>query len=395
MRKPKWCYFLAILPILIACNLHAASLSWLKAEGTQIVDEEHRPVILKGVNLGGWLTEEMWMMPIQTGGMIKDHVSLWKTLRGRFSDREVNQLKDALRSSWVTQEDFAQIAKDGFNVVRIPILYDILEADNGYIWLDRAIRWARNNGLYVVIDLHGVPGRQSREHHTGESDVNSFFKDCVYLQQTIRLWQTIAARYKDYPEVAGYDLINEPMGADSVDQLMCVQNILYHAIREVDEKHIIIFEDGYKGITNILHPVLRCWENVVLSTHNYGFDAKAPEDHIEGLKALLEEVRVFQAVVPIPYFLGEFNLEPNGTIEAMKAYMQLLKDTGYGWAIWTYKTISLQGSGLYSLWGMYRNVNSFVSIDPLNDTFEILLFKINLLLTTNLQRFGSLIASLG
>ncbi len=68
----------------------AADLPWLRAEGTKIVDPSGKPVPLRGANLGGWLVEEMWMMPFVTkppegSGLpeIRDHASLWKVVEKR------------------------------------------------------------------------------------------------------------------------------------------------------------------------------------------------------------------------------------------------------------------------------------------------------------------------
>ena len=68
-----------------AARAWAADRPWLHAEGTRIADQDGKPVILRGVNLGGWLVEEMWMMPFQTKPPaelrwpeVKDHVSLWR-----------------------------------------------------------------------------------------------------------------------------------------------------------------------------------------------------------------------------------------------------------------------------------------------------------------------------
>ena len=51
------------------------------------------PVVLRGINLGGWLVEEPWMMPIQTKPPtgsdlppIRDNRSLWAVVEARLGD---------------------------------------------------------------------------------------------------------------------------------------------------------------------------------------------------------------------------------------------------------------------------------------------------------------------
>lgn len=64
--------------------------------------------------------------------------------------------------SWITQDDFNEIASMGLNHVRIPIGYWALNPlpRDPYIQgqlpiLDNAIDWARNASLKVLLDLHG------------------------------------------------------------------------------------------------------------------------------------------------------------------------------------------------------------------------------------------------
>lgn len=64
--------------------------------------------------------------------------------------------------SWVTADDLSQIAAAGMNHVRIPVGYWAIEhldgdqfIDGQLEYLDRAIGWARDSGLKVIIDLHG------------------------------------------------------------------------------------------------------------------------------------------------------------------------------------------------------------------------------------------------
>ena len=71
-------------------------------------------------------------------------------------------------SSWITEEDFGQIASAGLNFVRIPIGYWSVIPMPGdpyvagaYAWMGKALDWAQGAGLKVMIDLHGAPGSQN------------------------------------------------------------------------------------------------------------------------------------------------------------------------------------------------------------------------------------------
>src|SRR5205085_1230012 len=86
--------------------------------------------------------------------------------------------------------------------------------------------------------------------------------------------------YRGRPEVAAYDLLNEPTGAATAAALIPVHDRLYKAIRQVDARHLIIVEDGYKGDDAFpAHPAGIGWQNVCFSKHHYRFDAKSPDVH--------------------------------------------------------------------------------------------------------------------
>lgn len=59
-------------------------------------------------------------------------------------------------SSWITEDDFAEIASKGLNFVRIPIGYWAVMPVDGdpyiqgaYQWLERATNWAQSANLKV------------------------------------------------------------------------------------------------------------------------------------------------------------------------------------------------------------------------------------------------------
>lgn len=123
---------------------------------------------VRGVNIGGWLVLEPWITP--------SIFSQWADNRAVVDEYTYSRTlgKDAARATlanhwktFITQDDFNQIAKAGLNHVRIPIGYWAISpvAGDPYVqgqldFLDLAIKWARSAGLKVMIDLHG--GKQTR-----------------------------------------------------------------------------------------------------------------------------------------------------------------------------------------------------------------------------------------
>lgn len=124
---------------------------------------------VRGVNLGGWFVLEPWITPSlfsqwSDGNSVVDEYGYTQALG---SQEAYNRLNSHW-SSWFQESDFAAIAAAGLNHVRIPIGYWALVPQSGdpYVQgqlphLDNAIGWARNHGLKVLLDIHGLPGSQN------------------------------------------------------------------------------------------------------------------------------------------------------------------------------------------------------------------------------------------
>ena len=365
-------FFLSLF--LLASGFRAeAQISFLHADGPNIVDDSAKPVLLGGVNLGGWLVEEMWMQPFETkppagsdAGEIKDHVTLWRAIEKRLGAAETAKAKAAFRDNWLTEADFDRIRDAKLNCVRLPFLYDLLDEPNGWRWLDTALAWARARKIYVILDLHGAPGRQSNDHHTGEAGVNRLFSDSENVRKTTEIWTRIASRYRNHAEIAGYDLLNEPMGAPNSATLYIVMDKLVQAVRAADPKHLIFIEDGYKGMQDTPRPAPLGWKNVVYSGHHYNFNAKSEPDQTNGAKGHVDYGKNIAKDRQVPYFCGEFQFEPHGTPETLKTFIQGCDANGLAWTIWTYKTCMTNGDG--GMWGWYRNTKKLEPINPFADS---------------------------
>ena len=356
------------------------------------MDGSGKTVTLRGVNLGGWLVEEPWMQPFVTKPpdgspypQIKDHVSLWQTVEKRLGPAAKDRVRAAFRSAWIDESDFDRIKADGFNCVRLPFLSSLLDEPGGYGWLDRAVSWAGARGIYVILDLHGAPGGQSDQGHTGQAGVNRFFKDPDNIKRTAEIWSRLAKRFRGNSAVAGYDLLNEPTGAPNSDTLYLVQDRLYRAVRAEDRDHIVIIEDGYTGLKWMPYPALCDWTNVVLSGHHYNFNAKTDEDQMKGIDSMVADVISQRDKRRTPFYIGEFGLEPHGTIDALKRLVTSFQDNSLSWSLWTYKVMWARGG--QSQWSLYSSTKPIDALDPYADSEADLIKKCGQARTANLDEY--------
>ena len=238
--------FLLVLLSLGAAGTLAAADPFLGAAGTELRDGHGHgnPVLLRGVNLGGWLLFEPWMTPMDSSGA-KDDWTARDILTQRFGAETAESLLAAYEDAWMKESDFDHIAAAGFNVVRLPFWYRNVESEDG-TWradafqrLDWCVAQAWKRGIYTILDLHGVPGGQSDGDSTGRirkgPDLN-FWTNEAELSRSTDIWKRVADHFKGNPAVAAYDLLNEPSGAPTRDALWAVYDRFYRAIRGVDPR---------------------------------------------------------------------------------------------------------------------------------------------------------------
>lgn len=374
------------MKIFLLCFLTAlagrAQTPLLRADGPKIVDAQQHEVLLRGMNLGGWLLQEGYMMKPGYGGT---QGSVKKVLyQAGLSDAAVEKFYQQYRANFITKADIDFIAQQGFNCIRLPLHYDLFLTEaqravrNGVIrgtvpyadyvarlkeWqqkgelfrapqqleairlIDQTLAWCAANKLYVVLDLHAAPGAQGTDSNISDAlQTNDFWQEPVYQDITNGLWAMLARRYKDDGRIAMYDLVNEPNhvpGGNPAIQKMFER--LINTVRAEGDQHLLLLEgNGYGnnyndiGRKTFTHP-----ENLVYNAHRYSIlpkyplsnapDATNPDANQLGT---IGNLLAFRQAQNVPVWVGETG---ENSAEWMGEAARNLNAAGIGWCQWTYK----------------------------------------------------------
>ena len=386
--------------------------AYVTADGTALRQKKGsgRLLKLRGVNLGNYLLMEPWMLFGSNSPLITsypDDYSIRSSIKTRFGQSGLDSFLKTYRAAYVQESDFDSFMRNGFNLVRLPVnVQDIRPLDDNGNWttssfrfeyIDRVIRFCADRGLYVLLDLHGAPGYQSREFHSGRREVNRLFDPAtdVFRQRTVELWTALARRYRSNTTVLGYDLINEPFGAvtpeyypvkeDGYRALWALYDRIYKAIRSAqssggagDTQHLIVLEGipSPRDWETLPSPAAFGWQNVMYQHHYYGFTYDGDgningtmtyEQHQEYLNDKVRNSR--QASYNVPVLIGEFN--GFGEARIWNLLVNTFNARGWHWAVWSHKVHDSS-----SEWGLFsHSLYDDTEPDPGVDSLETLLRK--------------------
>jgi len=317
--------------------------------------EQANPLILRGVNLGGWLVLEKWMVPeVYRGTDAPDEYSLSLALGDQAKARLQRH-----RETFITAEDFRWIKNCGLNAVRLPVGYWALEAPKPFVgaddFLDFAFEQARQNDLKVVLDLHGAPGSQNGWDHSGRSGEIGWHKNPDNIKETVRVLASFAQKYGKHPALFGIEMLNEPSDQIPVEILKDFYVDAYSQIRKHAGPEVaIVFHDSFRAMAWQNFMKGPDYSNVIIDTHLYQLfnedDSKrnAQEQIVFALgrKSALEQMQQQE----LPTFVGEWSLAlPGYSIEDLSSFQGDLLNSAYadtqllcfentrGWFFWSYK----------------------------------------------------------
>lgn len=258
---------------------------FLKANGRMIINENGEHVMLRGIGLGELTPQSNKILGVQ----IADN---GQTLRQRIEDLIGSKRTEQFFNAWLANHtrkiDVNSTAVWGFNSVRLPLsLTDILADDgntpghnhllseNTFALIDNVLDWCSDNNQYLILGLNDESHPRLQDSTAG-NNADGLWSE-TDKQKVIAFWKEIAARYASEPLVGAYDILGEPAGSrnDSlsgncaVSQNTSLRTLMMQitaAIRQVDQKHIIIISGNCGG--NNYESILPLWDkNIVLSFH--------------------------------------------------------------------------------------------------------------------------------
>ncbi|MBX6751395.1 MAG: cellulase family glycosylhydrolase [Micromonosporaceae bacterium] len=339
-----------------------ATLPWLRVDGDRIVAEAGTPVRLVGFGLGGWMNMENFIT-----GYPGNESAIRGLMRAAMGEEAYEAFFAEFLDGFFTDADAALLAEIGLNCVRIPVNYRHFEDDAapfelkeaGFALLDRVIDALARHGVYSIIDLHALPGRQNEHWHSDNpTHVAKFWQHRHFQDRVVHLWEALADRYKHRPEVAGYNPVNEP--SDRTGQVLPVfYRRLEKAIRAIDNRHIL-FLDGnkYSSDFSVFDPADPL-PNCVYTAHDYalpGIAGDATEypgtvrgEHFD--RGVVEQTflrrTAFMRQTGTPIWIGEFGpvypTEDEWRYQLLRDQLAIYQEYGASWSLWTYKDIGLQG----------------------------------------------------
>ncbi|KAG5986864.1 hypothetical protein E4U43_005322 [Claviceps pusilla] len=186
---------------------------------------------IRGVNFGGWLICEPWMMSNEWNNVMDcvGTASEFDCMRSNYGGdrREAGNNKfEEHWKTWITPDTVQSVHDVGLNTIRIPIGYwsytDIVDkasepfadGDRMLPYLDAVVKKASDLGIYVIMDLHGAPGGQQEDAFTGQNNRPAgFFSDYNFGRAEKWLaWMTRRIHTNPaYATVGMIEVLNEPV----------------------------------------------------------------------------------------------------------------------------------------------------------------------------------------
>lgn len=322
-----------------ASQENTAAAAFITVSGTDFIKPDGSKFFIRGTNLGNWLNPEGYMFGFSRANsprLIND--ALCQLTGEEFTASFWKSFKD----NYITRSDIEFIASTGANTVRLPFHYKLFTTEpymgssdpgEGFARMDSTITWCRDNGLYLILDMHDCPGGQTGDNIDDSYGYPWLFASEANQAKFCNIWKQIATRYAQEPTVMAYELMNEPIAhffddRDSLnDRLASVMKRAVDSIRTVDNNHIILI--GAAQWNSNFQPLSGTdfGPGIAYTCHRYGGPATAEAIH---------HYISFRDSVQAPMYMGEIG---HNTDAWQSDFAEVMEANNIGYTFWPYKKI--------------------------------------------------------
>ncbi|KAF7321125.1 Glycoside hydrolase family 5 protein [Mycena chlorophos] len=235
---------------------------------------------LYGVNLGGWFVLEPFIVP-SLFQKYPSAVDEWTLTTLMAADGSLESTLEDHYNTFITEEDFAQIAGAGLNWIRLPIPFWAVNtwanvgqdatgapvsepflASVCWKYIVRALGWARKYGLRVNLDIHTAPGSQNGYNHSGKLGQVNFLNGPMGVANAQRMLDYIRIiiefvsqeEYQNLIPVVGIinEALLETIGRDQLTSFYLEAYNMVRGITGVGEGQgpYISIHDGFQSPNN-------------------------------------------------------------------------------------------------------------------------------------------------
>jgi len=166
----------------------------------------------RGINFGGWLSQ-------------CDHT------KKRYD-------------TFLGKADVARVARWGFDHIRLPFDYNVIEDEqgnekpDGYAYLDSMASWCEEYRLDLILDLHKAAGYDFSL--VGSDGHNTLFNNRALQKRFVALWEKVASRYGNMSHIA-FELLNEVVEENLASSWNSLIAEAVRAIRKYAAESVIIY----------------------------------------------------------------------------------------------------------------------------------------------------------
>lgn len=303
-----------------------------------------------GTNLGNWLVLEKWMDSSIFDKYAPNAYDEW-TFCEQASDP--SQALTEHWNNWITESDFQSLASVQVNHVRIPVGYwafigtdtEPYVTSGQKAQIERILGYCNKYNIYAIIDLHGLPGSQNGEDHSGHRGPINFYTD-YNIQRGLNTVQAVVNWMNGLnssmkSRISAIQSANEPrVSGNQLNTLKYFYSRAFDIINASSFKVPMLFHDAFQGLdawSNFLLPPA----NAVIDLHPYY--AFPPNSDTTSIINSICETRSHAKSFHIPVFFGEWSLasgvpdSDNWLRRMMDTQVSVYKNSGAGGTMWALK----------------------------------------------------------